>query len=68
MITEDRIVDIELKLTSQEDLVETLNKMVYQQQRKIDEMEGLCAALVRRVRDLTEANEQNPLNERPPHY
>lgn len=68
MITEDRIVDIELKLTSQEYLVETLNKMVYQQQRKIDEMEGLCAALVRRVRDLTEANEQNPLNERPPHY
>jgi sugar diacid utilization regulator len=33
-MNEDRIVNIELKLTSQEDLVDTLNKMVYEQQRE----------------------------------
>jgi SlyX protein len=67
-MNEDRIVNIELKLTSQEDLVDTLNKMVYEQQKKIDELDALCAALVRRVVDLAAANEQNPINERPPHY
>jgi SlyX protein len=67
-MNEERIVDIEIKLTRQEDLVDTLNKTVYQQQKKIDELEALCAALVRRVREITAANEQNPVNERPPHY
>ncbi len=65
---EDRVVDIEIKLTRQEDLVDSLNKMVYEQQKKIDELDALCTALVRRVVDLTASNEQNPVNERPPHY
>jgi SlyX protein len=65
---QERLVNIEIKLTRQEDLVDTLNKTVYQQQKKIDELEALCSALARRVMDLTAANEQNPLNERPPHY
>jgi SlyX protein len=67
-MNEDRIVDIEIKLTRQEDLVDTLNKMVYEQQKKIDELDALCSALVRRIVELTAANEQNPINERPPHY
>lgn len=69
MITEDRIVDIEIKLTRQEDLVDTLNSMVYQQRKKIDELEALCAALARRVQDaLSGDREQNPAHEKPPHY
>ena len=68
MITEDRIVDIEIKVSRQEDLVDTLNQMVYQQQKKIDELEALCSALARRVMDVSSASEQNPVNEKPPHY
>lgn len=67
-MNEDRLVDIEIKLTRQEDLVDTLNRTVYEQQKKIDELEALCMALAHRVKDLTEASQQNPLNERPPHY
>lgn len=67
-MNEDRIVDIEIKLTRHEDLVDTLNKTVYEQQKKIDELETLCAALAHRLRELTDAVQQNPLNERPPHY
>ncbi|HEV7856739.1 MAG TPA: SlyX family protein [Herminiimonas sp.] len=67
-MNEDRIIDIEIKLTRQEDLVDSLNKMVYEQQKKIDELDALCSALVRRIVELTAANEQNPINERPPHY
>jgi SlyX protein len=50
-MNEDRIIDIEIKLTRQEDLVETLN-----------------TALALRLKDVSEAAQQNPLNERPPHY
>lgn len=68
-MTEDRIVDIEIKLARQEDLVETLNQMVYQQQKKIDELEALCSALARRIKDMSSRdNEQAPIDERPPHY
>lgn len=67
-MNEDRIVDIEIKLTRQEDLVESLNKIVYEQQKKIDELEALCLALVHRVKDLSDASQQTPLNEPPPHY
>ncbi|HWU98767.1 MAG TPA: SlyX family protein [Oxalicibacterium sp.] len=67
-MNEDRIVDIEIKLTRQEDLVDTLNKTVYEQQKKIDELEALCMALVHRVKDLVDASQQTPLNEPPPHY
>jgi SlyX protein len=67
-MNEDRIVDIEIKLTRQEDLLDTLNKTVYEQQKKIDELEALCMALVHRVKDLSDASQQTPLNEPPPHY
>jgi SlyX protein len=67
-MNEERIIDIEIKLTRQEDLLETLNKTVYEQQKKIDELEALCSALARRVKESTEASQQNPVNERPPHY
>jgi len=67
-MNEDRIIDIEIKLTRQEDLLETLNKTVYEQQKKLDELEAACAALALRVKELTEASQQTPLNEPPPHY
>jgi SlyX protein len=67
-MNEDRFIDIEIKLTRQEDLLDTLNKTVYEQQKKIDELEALCTALAHRMRDLTEASRQNPINEPPPHY
>ncbi len=68
-MNEDRLVDIEIKLTRQEDLVEVLNKTVYRQQKKLDELEALCAALARRLKELASGgSEQGAANERPPHY
>ncbi len=69
MTSEDRLVDIEIKLARQEDLVDTLNQVVYRQQRKIDELEALCMALARHVKTLREAaGDAGPANEKPPHY
>lgn len=69
MTTEDRLVDIEIKIARQEDLVDTLNKTVYAQQKKIDELETLCAALARHIRTIRDASgDGGPANEKPPHY
>ena len=69
MTTEDRLVDIEIKVARQEDMVETLNQTIYRQQKKIDELEGLCSALARHLKEMREAaSEGGPANEKPPHY
>jgi SlyX protein len=68
-LNELRLEEIEIKLTRQEDLVETLNMQVYQQQKKIDELEALCAALVQRLKEVSLNQSQAGLaHERPPHY
>ena len=66
---EDRLEKIEGKLSLAEDLLEELNKTVYQQQQKLDRLEAICEALARHIRSLAEGNnEGKPANERPPHY
>lgn len=50
-------------------MVDALNRMVYQQQKKLDELEALCSALARRIKDMREAaTGQSPADEKPPHY
>ncbi|MGB6103164.1 MAG: SlyX family protein [Pusillimonas sp.] len=70
MNTEQRLVEIEIKLTAQEDLVQELNTLVYQQQRQIDELRALCTALVKRLGDAgSDDSGASPYaHERPPHY
>lgn len=69
MTHDDRLVDIEIKIARQEDLVDTLNRTLYEQQKKIDELEALCAALARHIKEMRAAStERGPANEKPPHY
>ena len=66
---EERLVNIETKITFQEDLIEELNKMVYQQQQKLARLEAICESLAKHIQSLAEAgNEGKSTNERPPHY
>ena len=68
MSQEDRFVDIEIKLAYQEDLVESLNQMVYQQSQRIDQLEALVGKLADHVRSNAQSTPGVLLNERPPHY
>ncbi|MDQ9169515.1 SlyX family protein [Oxalobacteraceae bacterium R-40] len=69
MVNEERIMDIEVRLARQEDLIDTLNQTVFRQQKKIDELEALCTALARRIKEVADnLSEEAPLDERPPHY
>jgi SlyX protein len=62
------LVDIEIKLAQQEDLVESLNQIVYQQSRRIDQLEAMISKLAEHVRNVQQSSGQGPLNEPPPHY
>ncbi len=68
MSQEDRFVDIELKLVHQEDLVESLNQMVYQQSRRIDQLEAMVNQLAEHIRNNTQSGPTNMAHEPPPHY
>lgn len=66
MNSEERLIELEIKVAQQDDLLDTLNRTVYRQQKKIDELEALCAALARALKELRET--AAPVNEKPPHY
>lgn len=66
---EERLLDIETKIAFQEDLIEELNKTVYQQQRKLERLEMYCTSLADRIQSLVEEWPGSAAaNERPPHY
>lgn len=67
MSDEDRFIDIEIKLAHQENLVESLNQTIYEQGRRIDQLEAMVTKLAEHIRTLREAG-QGPVNEKPPHY
>ncbi len=66
---EERLMDIEIKLTRAEDMLDALNKVVYEQQKKIERLEALYTAMMRRMPDASgDDQRQEVLHERPPHY
>ena len=67
MDQEERFVNLEIKLSQQEDLLDELNKTIYRQERRIDGLEAMVAKLADHLRSLRDAG-QAPVNERPPHY
>ena len=67
--TEDRFIDLEIKIAHQEHMVESLNQRVYEQQQQIDKLEQMCAALIQHVRDQAHSGGGGAAaHEPPPHY
>jgi SlyX protein len=67
-MSEERLVDIEVKLAHQDQLLVDLDKVVTDQQARIMQLEELVATLVDRVRSMGEAGPDTPQDETPPHY
>lgn len=68
-MNEERLENIETRIALQEDQIDELNKTVYQQQQKLDQLEAVCRTLASNIQSLAEAgSEGKPANERPPHY
>jgi SlyX protein len=67
MNTEQRITDVEIKLSYTEDLLEELNLVIYRQQQQIDALIRQVTALRQQAPDAGGAS-RNPQDELPPHY
>jgi len=65
---DERFMAIEIKLAHQEDLVESLNDVVYQQTRRIDQLEAMVNALGEHIRNAAHSAPGAGGHEVPPHY
>lgn len=64
----DRFTDLETRIAFFEDTLEQLNQVVTRQSQQIGTLEVQNKNLMQRVRDLSEMNSPEILNEAPPHY
>jgi len=67
MDNDERFVAIEIKLAHQEHLVESLNDTVYQQARRLEQLEGIVQHLAEHIRNNAQSGQQIS-NDKPPHY
>ena len=66
---EDRIIELETKISYQEDLIQELNQLVVAQQKKIDELTVLGELLKEQFKELLSSlPADSPGHEVPPHY
>ncbi len=68
-MSEDRIIELEIKQAYQEDLLQSLNRVVADQQKQIGKLEETCKLLNDKITQLV-LTDGNPSvsDERPPHY
>jgi SlyX protein len=65
---ENHLAELEAKISFSEDLLESLNRIVYQQQQQIDRLQLELRALREQVKDSLPADARGPGEELPPHY
>ena len=65
---ENRLTEIEIKLTQMEDLVETLNLTVFRQQEQIAQLQRQHQLLSQQLQDMALSDLREPNDETPPHY
>ncbi len=65
MTIDERLTDLEIRITHQEDMIDELNKVIYRQQVKISDLEAILKEFAARLVDI---ESDRPLNEPPPHY
>ena len=69
MLTEERLMELEIKLSYQEDLLQELNSIVASQQKQISQLEGTLLLLYERMKSISVEDGTNQTdNQPPPHY
>jgi SlyX protein len=66
-MSEQRLIELEIKIAYQEDLLQELNKIIAQQQHQILLLEKTCQLLHERMTSFRLENNDEG-NEQPPHY
>ncbi len=68
MNQDERITNLEIKLSFSEDLLEELNQTVFKQQQRIELLVKEIQALKLQMASNTPSEGNSPGDERPPHY
>jgi SlyX protein len=66
--TEQRLTELEIKASFNEDLVEQLNQVVFRQQQQIDALLREVSQLRQQLPEPGAGGARNPRDELPPHY
>ena len=69
-MTENRLIELEIKAAYQDDLLQTLNDIIATQQQQIDRLERAYKTMHERVDSLASKSpeDSSPHHELPPHY
>ena len=68
-MSEESIIRLETKVAYQDDLIQQLNEVVIDQQKRVRDLESKTNLLSKKLEDLLElAAEERTSGERPPHY
>lgn len=68
-MTEDRLMNLEVKISHQEITIETLQQLVYEQHKTIEALEVKVVRLGQRLEGFVEGGSDiTAAHERPPHY
>ena len=66
---EQKLIDMEIRFAHQQDHIEQLDRVIYQQQQTIDQLGQRLLQLEKRLKSATEANILKPEEDSPPpHY
>ena len=64
-----QLIELEMKLTYQEDLLQELNKLVAKHQAQLDTLSNSCNLLEKQLKDVIQYLPDNQnVDETPPHY
>lgn len=65
----DRLVELEIKAAYQEDLLQSLNQTVAEQQQQLDRLALTCRILGERLKSLAaQHTDDSHIDQTPPHY
>ncbi len=69
VMSDERIAELEIKLSFQDELLDVLNQTVIRQQQQIEQLQTQMRLLLQQVRTLSSpVQEGTPEEEIPPHY
>ncbi len=65
---ESRLIDLEIKISYTEDMVDELNRTIFRQQQQIDRLITEFRALREQVQSAAPAEQRSLRDDLPPHY
>lgn len=65
---EERLMEVESRLTFQEEGIQSLSELVYAQQLQLERLENSFNLLSQRLQDAAQSEQAKVVDEPPPHY